>query len=310
MPVLIETLKRIVTGVIDEVRPGLIKAALSGEHADRTNSRHKDNFLSEFDLRLHDRYRELLSDALPSFVYASEEADPQVIGPHADPDLCVLVDPLDTSEMAVRSLYGYTHVMVYSRSLRRPIAAAVGDIFHELQVYIAARDESGVDHAWLIERDGTSHPLRLSRSVPLREALVTNFLMKPDRFGALAEQGRLFEELGSSGRGRIGVDFGSISLCHVAAGFTDSVIEFHKGFAVWDLAPGHYILSAAGGVVVDLRGRAIPLDYGFATVAEIVKAMDDRYKFVAASAMPLAQEVVAALSENRSDRARTHFPQP
>jgi myo-inositol-1(or 4)-monophosphatase len=30
-------------------------------------------------------------------------------------------------------------------------------------------------------------------------------------------------------RGRIGVDFGSVGLCHVAAGFTDAVIEFAKG---------------------------------------------------------------------------------
>ncbi len=78
------------------------------------NRRQADNFLSEYDLWMHDRYRHLLTEIVPSYVYASEEADPQVIGDDPDPDLCVLVDPLDTSELAVRTLYGYTHVLVYS----------------------------------------------------------------------------------------------------------------------------------------------------------------------------------------------------
>ena len=32
----------------------------------------------------------------------------------------MLVDPLDTSELAVRALYGYTHVLVYSPSCPAP----------------------------------------------------------------------------------------------------------------------------------------------------------------------------------------------
>lgn len=103
LPSVAEDLTALVSTLISEIRPQLISAALSGEHADRTNARHTDNFLSDYDLLLHDRYRELLSEIFPSFVYASEEADPQVIGDDPDPDLCVLVDPLDTSEMAVRS---------------------------------------------------------------------------------------------------------------------------------------------------------------------------------------------------------------
>lgn len=297
IPRIAKNLVELVTTLIEEIRPQLIRAALTGDYADRINVRHADNFLSDFDIQLHERYRELLTAVIPAFIYASEEADPQIIGSDRDPDLCVLVDPLDTSEMAVRSLYGYTHVLVYSRKNKRPVAAVVGDIFHQIQAYVAACDESGRDHAWLFERGGISHPLHLHGSVPLREALVTNFLMKPGRFEALAKQDRLFSELDQSTHGRIGVDFGSISLCHVAAGLTDSVIEFAKGFAVWDLAPGHYILNAAGGVVVDLDGRPIPMDYGFATTAGITQAMDERHKFVAASSMPLAQEIIAALNK-------------
>jgi hypothetical protein len=42
---------------------------------------------------MHRRYRDLLAPILRSFVYASEEAEPEVIGDNPDPDLCVLVDP-------------------------------------------------------------------------------------------------------------------------------------------------------------------------------------------------------------------------
>jgi len=92
---------------------------------------------------MHRRYRELLTPILGSIVYASEEAEPEVIGDNPDPDLCVLVDPLDTSELAVRGLLGYTHVMVYSRAAAQPVIAVVGDIFHHLQLYVGARDEHG-----------------------------------------------------------------------------------------------------------------------------------------------------------------------
>ncbi|GAA3209750.1 inositol monophosphatase family protein [Nonomuraea helvata] len=304
LPGITQQLADLVARVIAELRPQLIDAALSGNRSESRNLRHSDNFLSDYDLWMHRRYRELLTQVLPSYVYASEEADPQIIGNDPDPDLCVLVDPLDTSEMAVRALYGYTHVMLYSKSLRRPIAAVVGDIFHHLQIYVAARDDEGHDHAFVFTQDGTPFPLQINRATSLEQSLITNFFMKPsERFVPLARETRLIGELSrlsadGVSRGRIGVDFGSIGLCHIAAGFSDAMIEFAKGFATWDLAPGHYILQAAGGVVLNLQGQPIPLDYGFGSVADITKAMDDRYKFVAASSLPLAQSILSTLTRS------------
>jgi myo-inositol-1(or 4)-monophosphatase len=147
--------------------------------------------------------------------------------------------------------------MVYSRSLARPVVAVVGDIFHHLQLYVAARDDHGTDRAVLITADSATYPLTPATSTPPAEALVTNYLMRPaERLLPLAAQHRLLAAALSAGeqRGRIGVDFGSVGLAHVAAGFTDAMIEFAKGFAIWDLAPGHYLLHAAGGHVVDLDG--------------------------------------------------------
>lgn len=302
LPHLAQCVAEMVKVVMSEVRPKLIQAALSGDRGESANLRHADNFLSVHDLWMHRRYQELLAGILSSFVYASEEAEPQVIGDDPEPDLCVLVDPLDTSELAVRGLHGYTHVMIYSRVLARPIVAVVGDIYHHLQLYVGARDNHGEDRAFVISADSTLYPLDSRTPKNLSESLVTNYLMRPsERFIPLAGQGRLLQALSEpaadgKGRGRIGVDFGSVGLCHVAAGFTDAMVEFAKGFAIWDLSPGHYILHAAGGVVLDLQGIPIPLDYRLNSLGDIANAMNGRQKFVAAGSAELAQEILRALA--------------
>lgn len=301
VPNLAQRIADLVTDMMAEIRPRLIQAALSGQRGEHENMRHSDNFLSEYDLWMHQRYKELLVEHIPSFVYASEEADPEVIGVDSDPDLCVLVDPLDTSELAVRGLHGYTHVMVYSRSLARPIVSVIGDIFHYVRLYIGARDDQGVDRAFVITADSIEHVLERPSRKGLSQALVTNYLMRPkERFTPLARQEVFMEALGASSddgkaRGRVGVDFGSVGLCHVAAGFSDAMIEFAKGFAIWDLSPGHFILHAAGGTVIDLHGEPIPLDYQLYSLADISSAMNRRQMFIAAGNVNLAGEILATL---------------
>jgi myo-inositol-1(or 4)-monophosphatase len=295
LPELAQRVADLVRVLIYEVRPKLVQAALSRDRGESTNVRHVDNFLSVHDIWMHERYRHLFTDVLGSFVYASEEAEPLVVGDDPEPDLCVLVDPLDTSELAVRGLHGYTHVLVYSRALARPVVSVVGDIFHHLQLYVGARDSEGQDRAFLVTADSQSYPLRAPANDPLRDSLITNYSMRPiERFVPLAKQERLIHALGN-GRGRIGVDFGSVGLCHVAAGFTDGMVEFAKGFAIWDLSPGHYVLHSAGGVVLDLTGSPIPLDYGLNSLGDIAKAMNGRQKFVAAGSTRVARELLAAL---------------
>lgn len=305
-PALGARLADLVQTVIAEIRPRLLEAAFSGDYSESENRRHADNFLSAHDLWMHERYRELLSEHIPSHVYASEEADPQIVGNDPDPDLCVLVDPLDTSELAVRGLHGYTHVMAYSRVLGRPVISVVGDIYHHVQLYLAALGDDGHDHSYAITADGTRHRLHLRRPVPLAEALVTNYSMKPaERFIPLTEQRLLLDALSQQGpdgknRGRLGVGFGSVSLCHVAAGFTDATFEFAKGFAIWDLAPGQHILQAAGGTVLDLNGNPLELNHGLDTLSDIAGAMNRRQKFVAASP-GLAKEILHHLTPKQHD---------
>ncbi|MGO4649545.1 inositol monophosphatase family protein [Nocardia sp. 2YAB30] len=301
IPDLAQRIAGVVRQMMGEIRPQLIDAALTGRRAENENLRHTDNFLSEYDLWMHERYKEILVEHIPSFIYASEEADPEVVGDEADPDLCVLVDPLDTSELAVRGLYGYTHIMVYSRALARPVVAVVGDIFHHVKIYLAARDSRGNDRAFIITENGDAHLLDKPSGASLSEALVTNYMMRPEqRFQPLAKKQGFIKALSApshdgKARGRIGVDFGSIGLCHVAAGFSDAMIEFAKGFAIWDLSPGHYILHAAGGSVIDLNGSAIPLNYNLGSLRDIKRAMNQRQKFIAAGNLDLANEIRTTL---------------
>ena len=292
---------QVVDDLMSALRPRLLAGAFSGSFAESENTRHADNFLSAHDLWMHEQYQQRIQRFLPSFIYASEEADPIVVGHDPDPDLCVLVDPLDTSELAVRGLLGYTHVMVYSRELARPVLAVVGDIYHHIRFYVATSDESGVDRAFALTADGQMMELKRRPARSLSDSIITNFLMRPtERLMPLSRQTRLISALDEPGddgksRGRIGVDFGSVSLCHVAAGFTEAVVEFAKGFAIWDLAPGHYILHAAGGTVLDLDGAPMSLDHGLASLTDIADAMNRRQTFVAAGSEQLAREVLDTL---------------
>ncbi|ALG06406.1 hypothetical protein AOZ06_05230 [Kibdelosporangium phytohabitans] len=297
IPPLAQHIVKVVTSMMTQIQPRLVDAAVARQHGERDNRRHKDNFLSDFDLWMHDHYKERLAKVIPSFVYASEEAEPQIVGVESDPDLCVLVDPLDTSELAVRGLHGYTHVMVYSRSSKRPIIAVVGDIYHHVRFYLAARHDDGVDRAYMITADNRQYTLDRPSDARLPGTLLTSYSMRPDeRFLPIARQTRLLDALSlptHDGKkpGRIGVDFGSVSLCHVAAGFTDATVEIAKGFAIWDLAPGHYILHAAGGTTIDLNGRPITLDYSLNTLSQINETMDGRQKFIAAGNAVLAMDI-------------------
>jgi hypothetical protein len=57
------------------------------------------------------------------------------------------------------TLRGYTHLLVYSRQLARPVAAIVGDIFHDLRLYTAVHEPDGRGRAYVTLRDGQRRDL-------------------------------------------------------------------------------------------------------------------------------------------------------
>ena len=83
IPELAQKIADLVKTTMSEIRPRLVQAALTGRRAENENLRHEDNFLSDYDLWMHQRYKDLLAEVLPSFIYASEEDDPRIIGNHA-----------------------------------------------------------------------------------------------------------------------------------------------------------------------------------------------------------------------------------
>jgi myo-inositol-1(or 4)-monophosphatase len=302
-----EACVNVVSSILDDYRPRLLAAALDGDTRERRNLRHEDNFLSDFDMALHDRYKEALAGHLPGFVYLSEEAEPEIIG--TSPEVVILVDPLDTSELAVRGLHGYTHLLAYSMPASRPIVAVVGDFYHHIDLYIAA-PRDGQPHAVLRTRDGVMRPITVPTRAPADRLLVTSYNMRPtERFIPLASQNRLMTFLadapqrgGDQGPGptgdhsRIGVDFGSIGLCHVATGATDVFLEFAKGFALWDLLPGQVILECAGGIVCDLTGQPLPWPTdAFTDIDTMQTAMNTRQTFIAASSPSIAAAIAETI---------------
>lgn len=306
-PAVIErALVDVVSSVLDQFRPRLLAAALDGDVRERRNERHQDNFLSDFDVTLHDHYRAAFAERLPGFVYLSEEGDPEQVG--ATSDLVILVDPLDTSELAVRGLHGYTHVLAYSIDEARPVVAVVGDFYHHIDLYVGSN--LGAPRAALRTRGGNLRPIAVPVRSPGDRLLVTNYNMRPtERFLPLAHQEELMSFLsagpgdatsaggGPTGdRSRIGVDFGSVGLCHIATGATDAFVEFAKGFALWDLLPGQHILECAGGTVTDLNGDTLPWPTTDLTDIDKMKpAMNTRQTFIAAANPTLAQTLATTI---------------
>jgi myo-inositol-1(or 4)-monophosphatase len=281
----------------------LVQMAVANDRKEIINKRHPDNFASQIDVELHNEYLAKLSEVLPSFILVSEEGEPQIYPLNSvdPPEFLVIIDPLDTSELAVRGLCGYTQVLVYSLKEQIPIAGVVGDMFHTIQVYYAFRDPQGNDHAFLMTRDRNVLQIRSSQETNLHKALVTGYSMRPqDRFRKIAEQNTLLDALAQPDengqqRGRIGFDFGSMGLCHVAAGFTDAMIEIAKGFCIWDLFPGQYILHAAGGITASLDGSVLPLNLNIHGFDDAGKLMGKRQKFVAAGNSTLLNSILKTL---------------
>jgi myo-inositol-1(or 4)-monophosphatase len=91
-----------------------------------------------------------------------------------------------------------------------------------------------------------------------------------------------------------------MGMCHVAAGFSDAMIEIANGFALWDLFPGQYILQASGGVITSLDGEVLPLDLRLHTTTDLRRAMEKRQRFVAAGNPTLHAEIMKCLSGSSS----------
>jgi myo-inositol-1(or 4)-monophosphatase len=296
---------QLVDELIESFSPRLVQSFFSSSTVELSNSRDPDNFLSQHDQALDQLYKDRLTELLGPIVYCSEESGIEHL-PHsasATPRFLVLVDPLDTSELAVRTLVGYTHVMVFSLETGRPILAIVGDFFHRVRFFYAY-EYCGRRYAFSRSLCGKTFQLSCSKSKSLCTSIITAFLMKPhDRFIPLCKQSSLINAVATRDDntrrlGRLGNDFGAIGICHVAAGMTDAMVEFTKGFHIWDLWPGAFILDCAGGHIRTLEHDTLSFDIARASEKERVSIMDSRTKFIATGTVELGDQISKHLLED------------
>ena len=152
----------------------LIEMAVHHDKGELKNTRHRGNFLSKIDLELHSLYATEMAKILPSFIYASEEGEPQKypVNGAENPAYVVIVDPLDTSELAVRGLHGYTQLIIFSVVEQRPVVAVVGDMFHDVRIFYAYYAKDGKDRAFLRTRGGVTREINSSQETRLNNAFL------------------------------------------------------------------------------------------------------------------------------------------
>jgi myo-inositol-1(or 4)-monophosphatase len=210
-------------------------------------------------------------------------------------DWVVFIDPIDGTEFAESLQGGWCLLALYNRRSNQVEAAVAGDIFLN-RLYWASRNGPAealdfVTHSWF-KLDGGPQPKK-----DLTGARVNFLMTKVDRFKAVASQDKLLDAIAAAG-GRINLAWGSNMIIQVAAGYADAAVEFHKGFATYDILPGLFIAEQAGLTLLDLEGKeltsAVDIDEIFAAWKRDSRK-PFRTKFVVAKEASLARQILGLL---------------
>ena len=209
------------------------------------------------------------------------------------PELLFIIDPVDNTDGGVHGSPAYTAISVYDRLAQTVVAAAVGDLYRR-EVYYADEEVGALWFAAPVQFD-QSNRLTPNAQARLPGAYVSMYSLKPSRLRHSANHERLLESLGEHGRvDNVG---GAASLCKVAAGYFDAAVETAKGFQVYDLFPGAFILMKAGGICIRPdTGQPVSLSLAIHNREHISSQLKTRQPFVAAANSSLAFEILAALN--------------
>lgn len=211
------------------------------------------------------------------------------------PSLIFIIDPIDNTDGAIHGSPCYTAISVYSRSLNTVIAAAVGDFFQN-EIYYAD-EELGCAYRYQVDENQPPVKLRPTKCTELEGAYITIYTLKPYRLDFVAGAKNLINKLGEEGR--VDCIGGSASLCKVAAGYIDAAVEIVKGFQVYDLFPGAYILMKAEGLCFRPdTGDYVSLSLDFENQDDLPSALKARQQFVATGTMQLHNKIFKALAND------------
>jgi myo-inositol-1(or 4)-monophosphatase len=249
----------------------------------------------EIDKRALQCYVKALRENLPAtkaLLCSEESPGGDQLTDHLDlPDLIFIVDPVDNTDGGIHGSPAYTAITAYFKPARTVVAAAVGDFLRK-EIYYADEEVNARRYALSETDEGT--PLNPTGHLEPKGAYITMYTLKPGRLIEVAKAQTLLSQLGDGGR--VDCIGGSASLCKVAAGYIDAAVEFVRGFQVYDLFPGAYILIKAGGECIRPDdGDPVSLSLEFENQEQLPQILKNRQRFIAAGTHSLVRRLLVAL---------------
>jgi myo-inositol-1(or 4)-monophosphatase len=203
------------------------------------------DLVTEADGAAQEAIRQIIASACPDHQFVGEELDEPV---RFDSPFCWVVDPLDGTTNYVHGVPHYA-VSVALVERGRPLVGVVFDPVAD-ECFAAQRGQGA-------RLNGK--PIRASQVQQLAEALVaasfSSHVTFPspevDQFVAALQRCQAVRRTGSA----------ALNLCYVASGRFDAF--WAQSTKAWDIAAGILLVEEAGGVVTDLQGESIDLDFPF-----------------------------------------------
>lgn len=292
-----EALLQVVSKVIEEITPNL--TVLTRHNITGWSKKDKTDITREVDMAALYIYEQMLIELLPgthAMICSEENPSGRLLtDTQKFPDLLFIIDPVDNTDGGTHGSPAYTAVSVYDRISQHVVAAAVGDIYRR-EIFYADDDVGAVRFAMPLDID-KPHRIAPNAESRLSGAYITMYSLKPSRLLHAAKHQKLLANLGTDGRiDNVG---GAAALCKIAAGYFDAAIETAKGFQVYDLFPGAYILSKAGGLCVSPEnGSEVSLQLTINHREEIQDELKRRQRFIAAANQQLALQIVTSLGQS------------
>lgn len=219
------------------------------------------------DVEIENLYVRELKRILGSVRIKSEESDWS--SGHLNTEFVAFVDPIDGTEMASRQVALYSTAVTVARSNGELLFSAVGDVAMN-QIFWADSTHSYLDDLRLC----------VTGDRELSNAFLVNYSMSADR---ARHPGWALDVFGHCGRF---LNYGGpLFLAKIADGTVDGVLEYQKGYFLYDLLPGLHIAQNAGGMICGLGGEKLE----FAN-------HNGRYRFIATSSERLQREILGRIA--------------
>jgi fructose-1,6-bisphosphatase/inositol monophosphatase family enzyme len=252
-----------------ELANDLRQRSLKGIGLEEVRVRSDGDVTRQFDADAEERLLQtFVRSGLPIRFSSEEQADLDLV---SDPELLVLVDPLDGSSTLARGRPGGAiAVSMVDLASATPVLSRIAEVFTGIQ-YSALGGRALRD----------DEPIRPSQARSLREALVGSYFASGSRLQGLARldvDWSAFKLLLNYG--------GLLDIAHVGSGHCDAYIEVVKGFPAREYAAGVHIAQTAGAVASALDGGPVP----------VLLDREARMKFLVAATPELHAELLKLFS--------------